>query len=298
MYLAHYNLNKFPFKTNPDPRFLWFGESHREALSVLKYGILKSEGFILLTGDIGTGKTSLIRHLVKLIKDKAFVAFVPIPNMAPIDFFNFLSEEFRMKGNYPREADFLIEFKRFLLTAHSNHKKVFLIVDEAQNMNHELLEKIRLLSNIELDNRKLINIFFVGQKETENVLMQEKNKAIRQRITTACRLHPLNELETKKYIAHRLKIAGANKNMFTSDACGRIHSISNGVPRLINSICDCALLSGYVRGKKVVDSSFVEECQIDLRIPIGDLGSPGRRSLKQGLRKTVRHILRRLSDNI
>jgi general secretion pathway protein A len=269
MYLAHYNLKRLPFKTNPDPEFLWLGENHREALSVLAYGILKAEGFLLLTGDIGTGKTSLIRHLLNLIKHKAFVAFIPIPIMEPIDFFNFLAEEFRMKATYHKEVDFLIHFKRFLLTAHSKQIKVFLIIDEAQNIHHELLEKIRLLSNIELDNRKLINIFFVGQSEIENVLMDQKNKAIRQRITTAFHLKPLTELETKKYIAHRLMVAGAKKNMFTSDACGKIFHLSDGIPRLINSICDCALLSGYVKGKKVIDLSLIEDCQIELRIPIG-----------------------------
>ena len=269
MYLAHYNLKRLPFKTNPDPKFLWFGENHREALSVLAYGIMKSEGFLLLTGDIGTGKTSLIRHLLNLIKHKALVAFIPIPNMEPIDFFNFLSEEFRMKAKYLKEVDFLIHFKRFLFSAHSKHKKVLLIIDEAQSINHKLLEKIRLLSNIELDNRKLINIFFVGQSEIENILMNEKNKAIRQRITTVFHLNPLTELETKKYIAHRLRIAGAKKNMFTSDACNKIHNISDGIPRLINSICDCALLSGYVEGTKIIDLSFIENCQIELKIPIG-----------------------------
>ena len=269
MYLAHYNLKRLPFKTNPDPKFLWLGENHREALSVLTYGVLKGEGFVLLTGDIGTGKTSLVRHLINLIKHKALVAFIPIPNMEPIDFFNFLSEEFGMGKKYLKEVDFLIHFKRFLLTAHKEHIKVFLIIDEAQSLNYELLEKIRLLSNIELDNRKLINIFFVGQREFEDIVMDEKNKAIRQRITTTFHLNPLTESETNEYIAHRLRVAGAQNNIFTSNACSKIHSISDGIPRLINSICDCALLSGYVQGKNVIDSSFIEDCQIDLRIPIG-----------------------------
>ena len=269
MYLAHYNLKLIPFRTNPDPKFLWLGENHREALSVLTYGILKSDGFLLLTGDIGTGKTSLIRHLLNLMKRKAIVAFIPIPDMAPIDFFNYLSEEFKIKEKYLKEVDFLIHFKKFLLAAHSKRIKVFLIIDEAQNIKHELLEKIRLLSNIELDNRKLINIFFVGQSEIEDYLLEEKNKAIRQRITTAFHLSPLTESETEEYIAHRLRVAGAEENMFTSDACSKIHEISDGIPRLINSICECALLSGYVKGQEVIDSSFVEGCQIELRIPIG-----------------------------
>ena len=269
MYLAHYNLSKMPFSTNPDPRFLWLGENHKEALSVLKYGVYKNEGFLLLTGDIGTGKTSLVRHLINLIKQKTLVAFVPIPNLDPIDFFNYLSEEFGMENTYHKAVDFLIHFKRFLLTAYSERIKVFLIVDESQNINHRLLEAIRLLSNIELDNRKLISIFFIGQTEFERILMLERNKAIRQRITTAFHLNPLTESDTQKYIAHRLRVAGAKNNLFNSDACRKIHFISDGIPRLINSICDCALLSGYAKGIKSIDLSFIEQCQIELRIPIG-----------------------------
>lgn len=269
MYLAHYNLKRMPFSTNPDPRFLWLGENHKEALSVLKYGVYKNDGFLLLSGDIGTGKTSLVRYLINLIKQKTLVAFIPIPNLEPIDFFNYLSEEFGMENTYHKAVDFLIHFKRFLLTAYSERIKVFLIIDEAQNINHRLLEAIRLLSNIELDNRKLISIFFIGQTEFEAVLRREKNKAIRQRITTAFHLNPLTESDTQKYIAHRLRVAGAEKNLFNSDACRKIHFLSDGIPRLINSICDCALLSGYAKGKKSIDLNFIEECQIELRIPIG-----------------------------
>ncbi|MGD8990773.1 MAG: AAA family ATPase [Desulfobacterales bacterium] len=269
MYLAHYDLKRMPFKTNPDPKFLWLGENHREALSVLKYGVFKNDGFLILTGDIGTGKTSLVRHLMNLIKQKTLVAFVPIPNLDPFDFFNYLSEEFGMENTYHKASDFLIQFKRFLLRAYSERIKVFLIIDEAQNINHRLLEAIRLLSNIELDNRKLISIFFIGHTEFEVILMQERNKAIRQRITTSFHINPLNELETRIYIDHRLKVAGAKKNMFTFDACSKIHTISDGIPRLINSVCDCALLSGYVKGTKIIDSKFIKECQIELRIPIG-----------------------------
>ena len=269
MYLAHYDLDKIPFKTNPDPRFIWLGETHKEALAVLRYGVLKRDGFLVLTGEIGTGKTTLVRHLLHLIKHQAVAAFIPIPNMEPLDFFNLLSEEFKLRKKYGKEVDFLIDFKSFLLDAHARRRKVFLVIDEAQHVRHELLEKIRLLSNIELDNVKLLNIFLVGQKEFETVLLEEKNKAIRQRIATAFHLKPLTETDTRQYIAHRLKVAGAQSDIFTSDASSKIHQISEGIPRLINSICDCALLSGYVRGKKIIDSSFVEECQIDLRIALG-----------------------------
>jgi general secretion pathway protein A len=271
MYLDYYELTTYPFRTNPDPGFLWFGEKHKEALSLLKYGILKRDGFLLLTGDVGTGKTSLIRYLLKLIDSSALVATIHDPDMPTIDFFNYLSEEFKMNRVFTNKADFLIHFKKFLLRAHSDHKSIFVIIDEAQRLNHERLEEIRLLSNIELDDQKLINIFFIGQSEIEKILMDEKNKAIGQRINLSYHIQPLDELETVHYIAHRLKIAGAKRGIFTVAACREIFSISGGVPRLINSMCDCALLSGFARDRKVVDLKLINECQIDLRIPIGTI---------------------------
>lgn len=271
MYLDYYQLKTYPFRTNPDPEFLWFGEKHKEALSILKYGILKRDGFLLLTGDVGTGKTSLIRYFLKLIDSSALVATIHDPDMPAIDFFNYLSEEFKLHRVFTNKAEFLIHFKKFLLRAYSEHKSIFIIIDEAQRLNDGHLEEIRLLSNIELDDQKLINIFLIGQSEIEKILMDEKNRAIGQRITLSYHIQPLDELETVQYIAHRLKIAGSKRGIFTVGACGEIFAISGGVPRLINSICDCAMLSGYAEGKKVVDLKLINECQIDLRIPISTI---------------------------
>lgn len=272
MYLAHFELEKYPFRTNPDPDFLWLGEKHREALSVLEYGMLKRDGFLLLTGDVGTGKTSLIRHLLRLIDSSPWVAVIHDPDMPMLDFFNYLSEEFRMNREFSNKADFLIHFKKFLLSAHSEQKPVFVIIDEAQRLDHERLEQIRLLSNIELDDQKLVNIFFVGQSEIEQTLMDPRNKAISQRISISYHIRPFTEPETIQYIAHRLKIAGAKRGILTVNACREIFAVSGGIPRLINSICDCALLSGYANNLKVVNSKFIRDCRLDLRIPIGSLG--------------------------
>ncbi len=269
MYLSHYDLKYKPFKTNPSPKFLWFGEKHKEALAVLKHGIMENGGFMLLTGDAGTGKTSLLRYIIKLIDDKSLVVSVPDPDLDPIDFFNFLSAEFKMNEYFDTKVDFIVHFKHFLLAAHSKRKKVILIIDEAHRLNHVLLEQIRLFSNIELDNRKLINIILVGQTEIEDLLMDEKNKSIRQRITAVYHIDHLTGPETEDYIHHRLKVAGAKKTLFTSEACREIFNISEGIPRLINSICDCALLSGYAAEKDLIDLNHIKECQMDLRIPLG-----------------------------
>lgn len=269
MYLDYYALKKYPFRTNPDPAFLWFGEKHREALSLLQYGILKRDGFLLLTGGVGTGKTSLLRYLLDTADASTVIATLTDPMMPVLDLYNLIAADLGLNRSYSGKAGFLMDFKKYLLAAHSEKKNVFLIIDEAQRLDPERLEEVRLLSNIELNDQKLLNIFFVGQTETEDNLMDPRNKAIRQRISMSYRLEPLDAEETKHYIAHRLKVAGAKRGIFSVGACAKIHAIAEGIPRLINSICDCALLTGYAKNRHIVDSSLIRECQLDLRIPIG-----------------------------
>ncbi len=256
-----------PFQITTDPRFLWLGEKHSEALATLKYGILENKGFLLLTGDVGTGKTALINRLVKIIEVDAIVAKIPDPGLSSLDFFNFLAVELKMKKKFDTKGQFLIYLKYFLLKAYSHHKKVLLIIDEAQRLNHDLLEQIRLLSNIELQNRKLINIFFVGQPEFSEMLMEDRNRAVRQRIAVSYHIEPLSEIETRKYINHRLKFAGATREIFSKDAVINIHAFSAGYPRLINIICDHAMLTGYSSGLKTINKEIIEECERELHIP-------------------------------
>ena len=267
MYLNFYRLNSKPFQITTDPRFLWLGEKHSEALATLKYGILEDKGFLLLTGDVGTGKTALIKLLVKSIDISAIVATIPDPGLEATDFFNILAEEFKMDRRFASKGDFLIYFKQFLLKAYTSEKKVLLIIDEAQRLHHDLLEQIRLLSNIELENRKLINIFFVGQTEFNSTLLEEQNKAVRQRITVHYHIEPLAEPETQQYIRHRLSVAGCKSEIFTLDAMRRIHVFSAGYPRLINIICDHALLTGYAGGTKAIDVNLIRDCEKELRLP-------------------------------
>ena len=268
MYRTFYNLNSKPFQITTDPKFLWLGEKHKEALAILKYGILENKGFLMLTGDIGTGKTALVNALVKIIDVAAIVATIPDPGLESLDFFNILSEEFNMNRKFDSKGAFLIHLKHFLHSAYAADKKVLLIVDEAQRLNNELLEQIRLLSNIEMNNRKLINIFFVGQTEFNDMLMEEKNKAIRQRMTVTYHIEPLSQNETWHYIKHRLKIAGTNLDIFQQKAVQEIYAFSQGYPRLINIICDHALLTGYASGVKAIDVNIIKECERELRIPI------------------------------
>ena len=268
MYEAYYNLKTMPFQITTDPRFLWLGEKHSEALATLKYGIMENKGFLLLTGDVGTGKTALINQLIKMIDVAAIVAKIPDPGLSSLDFFNFLAGEFKIKKKFESKGAFLIYLKKFLHKAYAEQKKVLLVIDEAQRLNHDLLEQIRLLSNIELQNRKLINIFFVGQPEFNEMLREDRNRAVRQRISVNYHIKPLSEAETRKYVEHRLKIAGATTKIFGQDAIREIFTFSGGYPRLINIICDHALLTGYASDLKQIGKKVIKECERELQIPV------------------------------
>jgi general secretion pathway protein A len=267
MYLSHYNLREKPFQLSPDPRFLWLGEQHKEALAALEYGIRTTKGFILLTGDVGTGKTTLINAIIRRWKDNSVIASVSDPKMEIIDFYNFLANSFKMKRRFESKGDFLVKFSHLLFTIYRNNKKLVLIIDEAQRLNHELLEEIRHLSNIELQNTKLLSIILAGQNELNDILRQDINKPIRQRIAINYHLKPLSKKETKDYLRHRLKIAGTERKVFKTDALPEIMSFSKGYPRLINSICDHSLLTGYVKGVQEIDAKIVKECSKELLLP-------------------------------
>ncbi|MCP3876175.1 MAG: AAA family ATPase, partial [Desulfobacteraceae bacterium] len=267
MYLNYYNLKIKPFQISTDPRFLWLGEKHKEALAILKYGVLDNKGFLLLTGDVGTGKTTLLNALLNSLGDEVVAAMVQDPGLGKMDFFNFVADAFDMKTTFKSKGDFLIQLKHFLFDAHQQNKTVLLIVDECQRLNQKLLEEIRLLSNIEKQNTKLINIFFVGQDEFNEIILRPNNRAIRQRITINYTVEALSESETEKYIRYRLRVAGAEKIIFMSSAIREIYKFSGGYPRLINIICDHALLTGYVNDRKRIKSEIVKECAQELKIP-------------------------------
>jgi general secretion pathway protein A len=268
MYLNHYDLTNKPFSISPDPNFLWPGEKHAEALAGLQYGILENKGFVLLTGGIGTGKTLLINSLVKSINEEVIIATIPDPRLELIDFYNILANKFKMDRRFERKGDFLIHFEEFLIKANGHHKKVLLIIDEAQRLKSELLDEIRVLSNIEFETRKLINIFFVGQRELKEMLLEERNWPLKQRITYNYHLMPLVEQETAAFIEHRLKVAGATKKIFSKEAIREIHNFSKGVPRLINIICDHSLMTGYSNTLTVIDVDVINECSEELQISV------------------------------
>jgi type II secretory pathway predicted ATPase ExeA len=266
MYLNHYHLKAKPFDLSPNPKFLWFDEKHSEALATLQYGIKEDVGFLVLTGDVGVGKTVLIHQLIDNLDSSTIVAHVTEPDLGILDFFKVLAVEFDIATEFNSKGEFLIELEKFLHRAYADHKKVLLIIDEAQRINNTLLDQIRVLSNIELSDRKLINIFFVGQSEFKTMLMANSNRAIRQRIAINYHLDPLTESETRLYIEHRLKVAGASRKIFKSNAFLEIFRSTGGYPRVINIICDHALLTGYIFGLKSIDAGVIKECEQELNI--------------------------------
>ncbi len=261
MYESFYGLNKKPFQITTDPSFLWMGRKHREALSTLKYGVMDNKGFLLLTGDVGTGKTTLINRLVEDIHDKAYTAKIPDPGLSKYDFYRMVSRYFGLPIEVRTKSDFLEPFSRFLNDAHEERKSVLLLIDEAQRLKHDLMEEIRLLSNLERQDAKLLNIFFVGQNEFNSILLQPENRALMRRITITYNLEPLDSVETCEYIRHRLKTAGAGYEIFSSAAMEEVYDFSNGFPRQINIICDLAMFFASQLTQRTISRKIVNQCR-------------------------------------
>ena len=267
MYLDFYKLDKKPFQISADPLFLWMGEKHKEALAMLKYGVMDNRGFIMLTGDVGTGKTTLINALKNSLGPNVVVANISDPGLEKMEFFNCLAAAFGFGGNYAGKNEFIIALREFLERCAGSNKQALLIIDEAQRLSQEMLEEIRVLSNIERQDRKLLNIFFVGQDELNDTLARHENRALRQRMTLQYHLEPLTEVEIGEFIRHRLKVAGTEEKIFSKRAVREIHAFSGGYPRLTNIICDHAMLAGYVNHKATIDAAEIRDCAEDLRLP-------------------------------
>lgn len=266
MYLSFYQLDKKPFEITTDPEFLWLSEKHKESLAMLQYGILENKGCLLLTGDVGTGKTTLIHALEQTLGNDVVMATIYDPRLETIDFFNHLAKAFKMNLRFDSKGSFIHHFNDFLNTKFVKNKKVLLIIDEAQRATPEVLEELRHLSNIERHYTKLINIFFVGQNEFIGMIKGHEFRALRQRIILNYHMGPFTRKETDEYIRRRLQIAGARKMIFNSGAVDEIYKFSQGYPRLINIVCDLALVNGYADEANIIKPDMIRECTENLRI--------------------------------
>jgi type II secretory pathway predicted ATPase ExeA/tetratricopeptide (TPR) repeat protein len=266
MYVSYYSLLAKPFQITTDPRFLWLGNDHKEALANLRYGLLDGNGYVVLIGAIGTGKTTIVNALLEMLDDRVIVANINHPSLDTTEFLGFAARTYDRSAVISCKADCLHFFNAFLQHAHSNGKRVLLVIDEAHRLSEELLEEIRLLSNMERNGQKLITIFFVGQTELKRRLLSHRCRALRQRITLFYHLQPLSEAETMHYIVHRLHVAGSEARIFTSKAVQAIHKFSRGTPRLINKLCDRALLTGYVKEQTLINARIIHECVREISI--------------------------------
>jgi len=268
MYRAFFQLKSKPFETTADSAFLWLGEKYKEALAALRYGVLENKGFLLMTGDAGIGKTTLVRALTEGLDNSVLWAVINDPKRQRLDFYNGIARGFGIAKEFSSKVQFLIQFSHFLHTAAEEGKKVLLLIDDCQLLSQEMLEELRLLSNIEKDDAKLINIFFVGQRQFNEMLSQPSNRAVRQRLALRVDLPALTSSETEEYILHRLKVAGSEEKIFSAKAMGSIHRASMGIPKRINSICEHALVAGGTESRRILDHKNIEESLGELKLPL------------------------------
>ena len=270
MYEQFYGLKENPFNVTPNPDYIYLGENHKEALAQLLYGVRKKKGFIVITGEVGTGKTTLIHYLLDKLdgNDHTKTAFLFNPKLTVNDFIQYILRDLGVRVQGQTKGEYLHHLHRYLLNVYRKDERVVLIVDEAQGLKPELLEEIRLLSNLETSRSKLLQIVLVGQPELDKTLSQPEFRQLRQRINLRYHLTPLSEKETREYIEKRLKIAGAKEPIFTEKAIKEVYRRSGGIPRLINILCDNALLNSYALDKQRVDEKSIREVSADLKLKL------------------------------
>ena len=261
MYNEYFGLKETPFSIAPDPRYLYMSEQHREALAHLVYGFNSNGGFVLLTGDVGTGKTTICRCLLEQIPENSAIAFIINPRLTVEELLATICDEFGIqyvKGSYSIK-EFVDRINFFLLETHSKDVKAVIIIDEAQNLSLDVLEQLRLLTNLETSQHKLLHVILLGQPELGTKLSEHALSQLSQRIIARYHLGPLSKKDVGAYVHHRLNVAGIRKQLFSESAINRLYQITGGVPRLINVICDRALLGTYTQEQETVSRSTLSK---------------------------------------
>ena len=271
MYKRFYSLQKNPFEITPDPSFLFTTRAHNEALATLYYGVRRRKGFVVLTGEVGTGKTLLIRSLLQLLKlGDVHYAYVFNPRLGPVEFLQYVAGDFRLPISSKTKSELLLELSSFVISRYKKGLTTVLIADEAHHLSEEVLEEIRLLTNLETTEEKLLQILLVGQPELDEKLDSVRLRQLKQRIALRSRLTPLQLEETEGYIRKRLQVAGsANPDvLFPFETVLEIHRHSRGIPRLINTLSENALVYGYARQSARIAPEMIEEIALDFRLNI------------------------------
>jgi len=283
MYTNFYNLTEKPFNLTPDPKFLYLGQSYKEALALMTYGVQERKGFMVVTGEVGTGKTTLIRALLRKLDTDTKTVFIFNPILEVKDFFRFVCFDLGIQTRNETKGDCLLNIYEFLVESYKKRENVMMLIDEAHDLNPSLLEEIRLLSNFETATNKLIQIVLVGQPELNWILNQPQCRPLKQRISLWFYINPLNRKETGEYIRSRLYRAGMETPCFTEEAIDEIFRYSNGVPRTINILCENSLTIGYAMDGKRIDEKIIKDAIDDLEagqrsesagIPLDRPGTP------------------------
>ncbi|MCI0621740.1 MAG: AAA family ATPase [Acidobacteria bacterium] len=287
MYESFYQLKEKPFNLSPDPRFIYFTERHCEALANLVYGIRERKGFLVLSGEVGTGKTTLVNALLDTLDRTGILsAFVFNPILTSAEFFEYLMADLNLKADVRSKSQVLIKLNSLLLERYRTGQITVLIVDEAQNLSPEILEEIRLLTNLETATEKLLQIVLVGQPELSLKLNSPELRQLKQRISLRCTLDPLTLSETREYIRTRMEIAGVpNQQIFSDSTITEVFRCSGGIPRLVNTICDNALLNGYACDTRSIGVEIIHEVAEDLELSEAHR-YPLRRARTAGERRT------------
>ena len=295
MYKAFYGLTRNPFEISPDPYFLFSTAQHNEALASIVHGVLRHKGFIVVTGEVGTGKTLLVRCLMEFLRRQEIAsANVFNPCLSPLEFLRYIVGDLGIKTANQDKGSLLLELNNYLIARHRNNTTTVLIVDEAQHLEPELLEEIRLLTNLETSQQKLLQIVLVGQPELDQKMDSAALRQLKQRIALRCQLEPLQEEEAKSYILRRLQRAGANSNattMFPGETIASVYRYSKGIPRLINTVCENALIISYAGKAESVRPEVIDEVAKDLRLNV--LSRPARiaPSVTAGQRDIAKSLL-------
>jgi general secretion pathway protein A len=267
VYREFYGLIRPPFEMTPDPAFLYLGETHQEGLATLVYGVRERKGFVLLTGEVGTGKTTLLHSLLAQLEPSTASAFIFNPKLEPNDFFYLLMDEFGIQHDCRTKAEYLLALNNFLIERLQKDETALLIIDEAQNLSPEMLEEVRLLSNLETPTSKLLQIMLVGQPELDEMLGRPELRQLRQRIVLRHNLQPFDPAELEGYVNERLKLAGyTGKGIFNRSARKELFAVTGGVPRLVDIVCDGAMLARYARGLSTLGRDEIREVARDLKL--------------------------------
>ena len=268
MYETFFGFREKPFNLTPDPRFLYLSPKHQEAFAHLDFGLKQRGGFMIVTGEVGTGKTTLCRYFLNRLDKDTLSAFVLYPALSVTDLLNAVVRDLGITTEATTPKGLIDDLHRFLLKARHDGKNVVIVIDEAQNLSRDVLEQVRLVSNLETSTEKLIQIVLIAQSELNEILAQKDLRQLEQRVTARYHLTPLSQEEMTNYIRHRLSIAGGiGKVDFTPGALRRFHRFSGGVPRLINLVCDRALLAGYVLDRREIDRHIARQVIEELNLP-------------------------------